>query len=485
MSQFGVSGESETVLLGCLVKDHLRLWRSDARSECVRPLHPSALRAFLARGLAPRTSLEPGRYREFGRLDAAGVLVVGNRPFAVEGSSDPEVSEELWKAAAEGFREAAADAIARGEYLVIEPGGWEAAAETFAVGGARRTSGGEWFLYVEASPAPHAPSWPEPPEGETGWGVTTPADPEALETLGGLLADAVSMWARSPLDVVFTFAKQSDGAWPPEDTPAAIETFFSEMRADIEELHATRQLSNARELSSRSSVRFNHNTYPVFFTGDLRSRLVLVHHNPQQRENDAMEYEGPFEFRDFDDYLTHYRRFGHYRWELGEEHPSPVDHKEMRFLRHWGVIDFLDAETSDEKRTNAARAIDQKLQLELIPYGSPRFPPEGLPPDVLAPYYERLMRVITAYPRDYVVLCGTIFESLLAPCIVERDDHSFRLPTSTGVSRVEYRFSNLAVAFDGRVVPVGIAPHFASPGVPMDAYGQTCHERYREILPGG
>ena len=153
----------------------------------------------------------------------------------------------------------------------------------------------------------------------------------------------------------------------------------------------------------------------------------------------------------------------------------------MRFLRHWGVIDFLDAETSDEKRTNAARAIDQKLQLELIPYGSPKFPPDGIPPDVLAPYYERLMRVITAYPRDYVILCGTIFESLFAPYIVERDDHSFRLPTSTGVSRVEYRFSNLALAFDGRMVAVGIAPNFASPGVPMDAYGQTCHERYREI----
>ncbi|MDQ1511546.1 MAG: hypothetical protein QOG50_3390 [Actinomycetota bacterium] len=481
MPQFGVGGESETVLLGCLIKEHLRLWRSDARGECVRPLHPSALRAFLARGLAPRASLEPARYREFGRLEAAGVLVVGNRPFAVETCAEPEVSDALWTAAAAVFQEAAADALERGEYIVVEPGGWEPTGEIYAVAGARRTPGGEWFLYVEASPAPRAPSWPEPPEGQPGWGVTTPADPEALAALGDLLADAVSMWAASPLDVVFTFGKQSAGPWPPEETPAAIESLFSDMRADIEQLHATRQLSKARDLSARCGARFNHTTYPVFFTGDLRSRLVLVHHNPQQRENDATEYQGGFEFEDFDDYLTHHRRFGYYRWELGREHPSPVDHKEMRFLRHWGVIDFLDAETSDEKRTNAARAIDRKLQLELIPYGSPKFPPDGIPPDVLAPYYERLMRVITAYPRNYVILCGTIFELLFAPYIVERDDHSFRLPTSTGVSRVEYRFSNLALAFDGRMVAVGLAPNFASPGVPMDAYGQTCHGHYREI----
>jgi hypothetical protein len=481
MPQFGVGGESETVLLGCLINEHLRLWRSDARAECVRPLHPSAIRAFLAHGLAPRTSLEPGRAREFGRLDRAGVLVVGNRPFAVEIASEPEVSEALWTAAAVVFRDAATDAIARGEFLVIEPGGWEPASEQYAVGGARKTSTGEWSLYVEASPAPRGPSWPEPPEDESGWGVAATADPEALAALGDLLAEAVSMWARSPLDVVFTFGKQSDGPWPVAQTPAAIDGFLSEMRAEIKELHATRQLSNARALSLCSGVHFNHNTYPLFFTGDLHSPLVLVHPNPQQRESQAAEHEGAFEYQGFDDYLTRHRRFGHHRWELGDEHPSPVDHKEMRFLRHWGVIDFLDAATSDEKRTNAARAIDQKLQLELIPYGSPRFPPGGLASDVVAPFYERLMRVVTAYPRDYVILGAAVFESLFAPFIVERDDHSFRLPTSTGVSRREYRFSNLALAFDGRIVAAGIAPNFASPGVPMDAYGQACHERYRPI----
>jgi hypothetical protein len=37
------------------------------------------------------------------------------------------------------------------------------------------------------------------------------------------------------------------------------------------------------------------------------------------------------------------------------------------------------------------------------------------------------------------------------------------------------------LAADGGNVTVGIAPHFASPGIPMDAYGQTCHERYRVI----
>ncbi len=239
----------------------------------------------------------------------------------------------------------------------------------------------------------------------------------------------------------------------------------------------------AKQLSARTSVALNHNTYPVYFTGDLSSPVVLVHHNPVQRGNDADRHEGRFEYADFDDYVEQHRRFGHYRWEVGEQPPSPADYKHLRFLRHWGLDDEVAGETPAELRSNLARSVDERLQLELIPYGSAKFPAAPLPPDVLAPLYERLMRVITAYPRAFVVLCGPVLEPILAPHIVARDEHRFRLPTSTGVSRSEYVFCNLLLDVDGEQVAVGLAPNFASPGVPMDAYGAACRERYRSEGP--
>jgi hypothetical protein len=467
----------ETVLLGCLVEEHLRLWRADGRAECVRLRNPADLRALLARGRAPRTPLAARRFREIGRLERS-VLLIGHRPFEVEVCEDPPASDALWSAAAEVFQAAAADAIARGEFLVVEPGGWKPKSERYALAGATRTPG-EWLLRVEAVPAPRAPSWPEPPEGESGWGVAAPAEPAALAALGSLLADAVSMWAMSPLDVTLTFGTQPDGPWPPAEVPEALVEFLEEIRADIEELHETRTLSRAKDLSARTSVVLNHNTYPLYFTGDLGSPVVLVHHNPVQRANDAHHYEGGFEYADFDDYVEQHRRFGHYRWEVGEQQPSPAEHKQMRFLRHWGLDDEVGGETPADLRSSVARSVDERLRLELIPYGSPKFPAAPLPADVLAPLYERLMRVITAYPRDFVVLCGPVLEPILAPYIVARDEHRFRLPTSTGVSRSEYAFCNLLLDVDGEHVAVGLAPHFASPGVPMDAYGAACRERYR------
>ena len=217
MPQSGAGERSESVLLGCLVKEHLRLWPSDGRAECVRVLHPSDLRAALAHGVAPRTSLVPGRFREAGRLEPSGTLRIGKQKFAVEVSEEPAVSQELWVAAAEVFQDAAAAAIGRGEYLVVETGGWEIEQEPFAIAGAREPRG-KWLVYVEAVPAPLAPSWPPPIEGKVGRGICAPAEPETLAALGPLIADATSSWARSPLDVVLTFGRQPDGPWVPDET---------------------------------------------------------------------------------------------------------------------------------------------------------------------------------------------------------------------------------------------------------------------------
>jgi hypothetical protein len=492
MPQVGTDAQSETVVLGCLVKEHLRIWRADGRAQTVRLLHPSALRELLARGVVPRAPLEAERFREIGHLDGAGVLLVGRRPFAIEVCDEPPVSDALWEAAAEVFQTAAADAIARGEFLVVEPGGWAPEAERYALAGATRTPS-EWLLRVEAAPAPRAPSWPEPPEGHAGWGVAAPAEPAALAALGSLLADAVSMWAMSPLDVTLTFGVQPDGPWPPVEVPAAINDFVDEMRADVEELHTARSMSRARTLSAQIGVPLNDTSYPVFFTGALSSRVVLVHHNPSQRgptqrglaerDNDTEQHEGDFDHAGFDEYFEAHRRYGHSHWVSGGEHPSPVDYKQMRFLRHWGLSELVEGETRAEQVANVARAVDERLQLELIPYGSPKFPAEPLPTAVLGPLYDRLMAVITAYPRDFVILCGPVLETVLAPYIVSRDDHSFRLPTSTGTSRTEYRFSNLLLDTESGPLPVGLAPHFASPGVPMDAYGAACRERYHAEGP--
>ena len=218
MPQSGAGPKIRIRVARCLVKEYLRLWPSDGRAECVRVLHPSDLRAALAQGVAPRTSLVPGRFREAGRLEPSGTLRIGKQKFAVEVSEEPAVSQALWVAAARGVPRRGGRRDRPGRV----PGGRDRRlgdrAGTVRHRGRTRGSRGKWQVYVEAVPAPLAPSWPPPIEGKVGRGVCAPAEPETLAALGPLIADATSSWARSPLDVVLTFGKQPDGPWVPDET---------------------------------------------------------------------------------------------------------------------------------------------------------------------------------------------------------------------------------------------------------------------------
>ena len=129
---------------------------------------------------------------------------------------------------------------------------------------------------------------------------------------------------------------------------------------------------------------------------------------------------------------------------------------------------------------NPARAIDRKLQLELVPYASANFPMREFPYDVLDLHFERVLGVIASCPRRYVLFCGAVFDDLLdrSGRLVGRKDYSFRLSTAGGTSKGEYRFSSVNIRYDGGVLRAGVARSFATQGLPMSAYGDMCKGLY-------
>jgi hypothetical protein len=117
--------------------------------------------------------------------------------------------------------------------------------------------------------------------------------------------------------------------------------------------------------------------------GDPAARLVLVHLNPKHRNNDAPTYQGERWLPTFEQYWEHFQHFG--ERTCGPNSPrswrSVFDHKQIRFLRPFGVIDF-----GADVWQNLERVIDHKLQLELVPYGSDTFSNSGFTPAILRPH---------------------------------------------------------------------------------------------------
>lgn len=304
------------------------------------------------------------------------------------------------------------------------------------------------------------------------------------------MADASdrSQFARVPLRASVT----PDTAEEIERYSTRYARFFDDIRSDLDELLTTGVMSRARELSATTRQHFNHNGYPHFFFGDLDASFVLVHLNPKQANNPAQRFEGHFPIGSFEEYFDAHRHFGvrTYGPSSPREHKSPFDHKQIRFLRPFDVVDFVEERKQpDDRFTNLERVIDRKLQLELIPYGSDSFSVVGFTKDkdILRPHYERIMDVIAARPRAYVIFCGAVFETMLDEYIVE--EHEFRLSKNDGSPAQQVsRFANLCLRYGDRTIHAGLAHSWARQGIPMSSYAHEIRVRYTrggtELPPG-
>ena len=260
-----------------------------------------------------------------------------------------------------------------------------------------------------------------------------------------------------------------------ENWPAGIVNLLNEARIDVEQLLNRGSIDRAVGLTRDTGMPFDAAGSPMYFTGAFESPIVLVHLNAKLNEKLSSH-----RYLDFDDYFLKHRAFGFSHWGLDPHYYSAFDLKQVRFLRPFGVIEFRPTTEVGHLRTNAALAIDQKLQLELIPYASSTFETAKFPKNILEPHFARILAAVASYPRRYVIFCGAVFDDLLEGngYVTSRKEHRFHLPTADGLSKNEYGFSNVRLSFEGMNIHAGIARSFAIQGIPMDAYGAACSKIY-------
>ena len=124
------------------------------------------------------------------------------------------------------------------------------------------------------------------------------------------------------------------------------------------------------DLRERLGEPFRSDEPPQFFVGDLDAAFVLVHLDP--KPHDAA-WSHHLKASTLDAYALAQRWFGrdHYGSGASPWH-SPFDHKQILFVEPFGVIDFAvsGADGRSATRIRLEQVIDEKLQLELIPYAS-------------------------------------------------------------------------------------------------------------------
>ena len=251
--------------------------------------------------------------------------------------------------------------------------------------------------------------------------------------------------------------------------------YQSVIEKDFEEWRTTGFCSKAKKLNEVLAQEYFDTSNPHYFTGDLEAEMVLVHLNPKRNESDFYKKS---QFKNFSEYWNFYEKFGekHYGEASSRTHKSPFDSKQIRFLKPFKIFNF-----SEDNYINLQTVVDEKLQIELIPYGSPKFDFKKLDASCLTLFIENTLKLIASSPRKYVIFCGKIFQStaLLDPYIKSSEIFEFKLNKKDGgKTKNNYEFVFVTLEIENQIINAGIAPQFALHGAPISSYGEKIAHLY-------
>ncbi|WP_344133747.1 LEM-3-like GIY-YIG domain-containing protein [Pedococcus bigeumensis] len=218
----GAGSVMQTAMLSPVVAGHLRTWVNKT-TQLWQVDDPQGLSGVLGRGLTSRSEVEPDRYREVALLDpASGTLLVPSRftvggemqstAFSLRPAADEPDHDRQWFDFVDWLGQVALSCAERGDFMVVEFGGWEHQPHPYALF-THRTVDGQALSHLEVAPAPiagHEP-WPTPPKSPEGATLTAPASRGNVLVVGAILGPAINEWASSPLDLAVTFGISPDG----------------------------------------------------------------------------------------------------------------------------------------------------------------------------------------------------------------------------------------------------------------------------------
>ena len=144
--------------------------------------------------------------------------------------------------------------------------------------------------------------------------------------------------------------------------------FIDFMRKNFEEWKELDVCKASKDLNEKIGYNYFDKSFTQFFVGDFNSKLVMVHLNPKR---DKTCWDKICNYDNFEDYFDVYRRFGSHNYgpNTDRSHKSNFDLKQVRFLKGFNYFNFK----NNDKFQNLELVKNNKLQLELIPFGSPDF----------------------------------------------------------------------------------------------------------------
>lgn len=293
-----------------------------------------------------------------------------------------------------------------------------------------------------------------------------------------------------------------------------IEKYEEQAKEMLRELLINGEISKGKllveEIKKINGKDFNVNykigPFPnILSKHNIEKKTVFVHLNRGHNEDSGKElerlkkkYGSDFE-RYFKDKCDDNKNYP-YETFIIEKKFKPFDYKQALFLSGFpesGIELFFEGDESLKNRKlqlqNCYNVLIQKLQLEFIPFPSNVFDSIGSIKEIieiLKPYFEELMDLITLYDRKYVIFASRIYDRIInvynesVANIVVKKSEEYKLNINREPNP---GFTMYKLKWNDKTFYAGIAHTFASgKNIPSykarKEYGRLCHEKYKAFV---
>ncbi|HPQ35717.1 MAG TPA: hypothetical protein PK563_14585 [Tenuifilaceae bacterium] len=218
---------------------------------------------------------------------------------------------------------------------------------------------------------------------------------------------------------------------------------------------------------------------PHYFTGKLDSKVVAVNLNPKRDKKHRSE---KILKNTFDEFWDFYENFGKLKYETPKDKKadSRFDNKQVKFYKGAGLLDLIEEKGHADKFINLKKVIDNKLQWELVPFGSPDFTFSKIGYKNLNPFLSAAIEAVILFPRDYIFFNGAVFRDLLNFENIELvSKHHFKLMKKDGTYTGKDDYEIINIIINGKI-KAAILSHYAYFNTPLPDYGRKIIELYHK-----
>lgn len=236
----------------------------------------------------------------------------------------------------------------------------------------------------------------------------------------------------------------------------------------------------AKVLNEVMGKKFFDEKNPHYFTGKLDGKVVAVNLNPKR---DLSDRKDRVIYDNFEKFWDFYEKFGEHRYGLNSNRKadSKFDNKQVKFYKGAGLLNLKEKEeNANDKFSNLKLIFENKLQWELIPFGSPDFTFGKIGIENIKPFLNEALEVATLYPREYIFFNGAVFRDLLSFDNVKMvSKHHFKLKKKDGTDTKKEDYEIINILINGNV-KAAILSHYAFFNTPLPDYGKKVVDLYHK-----